>query len=265
MSKEESTPYSFQGDNAKLVDSIKSLLALDSKGALVPHGVCGLARQLLESSVERLAIEAQPAAWQIRSQTNRIGSVWTAWRECSDMERAMHSHEVGKFNRFGIMREIRPLFARSDAGEAERLNTVIEQQKSLIASLRAELRDSYSIDAAVQEEHLDIEAAAKKLAACMDYPWEHMPEQGRASMREHATAVIGAALPASAEPTTIAYRLLAAGDTIAATDENLGDDAATWSPVGPGIFNGMKYISGAMLPVRRAITIDEPTTKEIAQ
>jgi len=40
----------------------------------------------------------------------------------------------------------------------------------------------------------NIEAAAKKLAACMDYPWEHMPEQGRASMRGHATAVIGAAL-----------------------------------------------------------------------
>lgn len=78
--------------------------------------------------------------------------------------------------------------------DVDRLNTAIEQQKSLIASLRSDLRDSYSIDAAVQEEHLDLEAAAKKLAACMDYPWEHMPEQGRASMREHATAVIGAAL-----------------------------------------------------------------------
>jgi hypothetical protein len=87
-----------------------------------------------------------------------------------------------------------PLFTRSDAGEVDRLSTVIEQQKSLIASLRAELRESYGIDAAVQEEHLDLEAAAKKLAACMDYPWEHMPEQGRASMREHAKAVIDAAI-----------------------------------------------------------------------
>ena len=40
----------------------------------------------------------------------------------------------------------------------------------------------------------DLQAAAKKLAACMDYPWEHMPEQGRASMREHAKAVIDAAI-----------------------------------------------------------------------
>ena len=40
----------------------------------------------------------------------------------------------------------------------------------------------------------DIEAAAKMLADRMDYPWEHMPEQGRASMREHAKAVISAAM-----------------------------------------------------------------------
>ena len=60
MSKEERAPYSFKGDNAKLVDSIKSLLALDSKGALVPNGVCGLARQLLESAAERLGVERQP-------------------------------------------------------------------------------------------------------------------------------------------------------------------------------------------------------------
>lgn len=59
MSKEESKPYSFKGDNAKLVSSIKSLLALDSKGALVPNGVCGLARQLLESAAERLTAAEQ--------------------------------------------------------------------------------------------------------------------------------------------------------------------------------------------------------------
>ncbi|CUJ01617.1 Lar family restriction alleviation protein [Achromobacter aegrifaciens] len=40
---------------------------------------------------------------------------------------------------------------------------------------------------------LNIEAAAKALAECMDYPWAHMPEQGRATMREHAQTVIRAA------------------------------------------------------------------------
>lgn len=40
---------------------------------------------------------------------------------------------------------------------------------------------------------LNIEAAAKAMAECMDYPWAHMPEQGRATMREHAQTVIRAA------------------------------------------------------------------------
>ena len=40
-----------------------------------------------------------------------------------------------------------------------------------------------------------IDAAAKKLADCMEYPWEFMPEPGRKIMREHAQDVIGAAYP----------------------------------------------------------------------
>jgi hypothetical protein len=38
-----------------------------------------------------------------------------------------------------------------------------------------------------------IEVAAKKLAKCFDYPWEHMTEKGRENMRLHAQAVIEAA------------------------------------------------------------------------
>lgn len=41
---------------------------------------------------------------------------------------------------------------------------------------------------------LNVEAAAKTLAAFMDYPWEYMPEQGREEMRKHAKAVIEAGL-----------------------------------------------------------------------
>lgn len=40
-----------------------------------------------------------------------------------------------------------------------------------------------------------IEAAAKKLAERMEYPWEFMPEPGRKNMRKHAQDVIGAAYP----------------------------------------------------------------------
>ena len=39
---------------------------------------------------------------------------------------------------------------------------------------------------------IDIESAAKKLAECMDYPWQHMTDQGRQSMRDFAKLVIEA-------------------------------------------------------------------------
>ena len=47
-----------------------------------------------------------------------------------------------------------------------------------------------------------ITAAAKKLAECMDYPWDHMPEQGRAEMRKHAQAVLAAANGSPPPPPT---------------------------------------------------------------
>jgi len=40
---------------------------------------------------------------------------------------------------------------------------------------------------------VQIDKAARTLAAAMDYPWEHMPEKGRDEMRKHARAVIAAA------------------------------------------------------------------------
>lgn len=57
------------------------------------------------------------------------------------------------------------------------------------------------------------DAAAKKLAECMDYPWAHMPEQGRESMRQHARAILAAAAPAEARDAADAarYRWLRAG------------------------------------------------------
>lgn len=40
---------------------------------------------------------------------------------------------------------------------------------------------------------MNIEKAAMKLAQCMDYPWEFMPEQGKQNMRKHAQNIIEAA------------------------------------------------------------------------
>lgn len=59
----------------------------------------------------RPAAQSEPVGYQIRTKTDRPDSRWSAWPECCEMTRAMHSHEAGKFNRFGVMREIRPVFA----------------------------------------------------------------------------------------------------------------------------------------------------------
>lgn len=43
------------------------------------------------------------------------------------------------------------------------------------------------------EPAIDLDAGAQVLAECFDYPWEHMPEQGRESMRQHVKRVLEAA------------------------------------------------------------------------
>lgn len=42
-----------------------------------------------------------------------------------------------------------------------------------------------------------IEKAAMVIAKAMDYPWEHMPEQGREHMRQSALKAINAARSAA--------------------------------------------------------------------
>jgi hypothetical protein len=74
--------------------------------------------------------QGEPVAYQIRSKTNRAGSQWTPWRECCDTTRAMHSHEVGRFNQFGIMREIRPVYTHVDPAEIERLREELRVEKA---------------------------------------------------------------------------------------------------------------------------------------
>ena len=44
-----------------------------------------------------------------------------------------------------------------------------------------------------------IDRAAQTLAECMDYPWVHMPEQGRESMRKHARSIVASAVAAERE------------------------------------------------------------------
>lgn len=52
----------FQGDNTKLCSSIDALLELDARNALVPHGIGGHARTLLEAAANRIRHAPQPSA-----------------------------------------------------------------------------------------------------------------------------------------------------------------------------------------------------------
>lgn len=54
----------FRGDNKKLAESIEALLALDAKGALVPHGIGEHARTLLSTAVQRLATAEAGIKWE---------------------------------------------------------------------------------------------------------------------------------------------------------------------------------------------------------
>lgn len=228
--------------------------------------------EALKDEIERVEEGKQPVAW---FRSDALGCAM--WKPGATQ----------------AMKDGDPLFTRADAAEIEHLNTVVEQQKNMLASLRAELTESYSITSipdgyCVMPRRLTAENGAKAIllgefkvhvtqecreCAELDEPDEHCEIcDGEGEYCQHHTiswdqikfiyskAVEGLAV--SAEPTTTTYRLLAAGDTIAATDEYLNDDATTWAKVEPGIFSGMKYIVGVMVPVRRDITSAEPTNKE---
>ena len=51
-------PDNFNGDDRKLIECATALLELDAKGALVPHGVGGHARTIIESLVCRLSAQS---------------------------------------------------------------------------------------------------------------------------------------------------------------------------------------------------------------
>lgn len=96
----------------------------------------------------------------------------------------------GRYNRDvnGLNNEGDPIGGDPAGGYANDLHSA----RSEIDQLKAQ-RDEL--------QTFDIDSAARKLANCMDYPWEYMPEAGRNSMRSNAKAVIDAALskPAGSE------------------------------------------------------------------
>ncbi|WP_286919731.1 hypothetical protein [Pseudomonas sp. UBA6753] len=103
--------YEFKGDNKALVTSITALLALDAKGALTPHGIGGMARQLLEASSVRLAEQHhdEPAAWRYRH--SKPGMSWF-FTEKTGADGCLID---------GFDYEVQPLYTHADSGEVKRL------------------------------------------------------------------------------------------------------------------------------------------------
>ncbi|MDM9555578.1 hypothetical protein QU926_18310 [Pseudomonas asiatica] len=62
--------YDFKGNNEALASSIRALLALDAQGALAPHGIGEMARQLLEASSARLAEQNQGELERLREHVS---------------------------------------------------------------------------------------------------------------------------------------------------------------------------------------------------
>jgi hypothetical protein len=81
-----------------LVEQAKALLALDADGALVPHGVCGLARQIIEKFIERAEADGRAC--------DREG-MWLGLRPAARKrlsDAVSHLSRTGALNREDIMK-----------------------------------------------------------------------------------------------------------------------------------------------------------------
>lgn len=98
----------FNGDNARLIESINALLELDAAGSLVPHGIGGHARQLLSAAAARLTASTASDKQDARvvshyavqghypSQRNSTLRVWKTWVDgIKTIEEARKTKVVG--------------------------------------------------------------------------------------------------------------------------------------------------------------------------
>lgn len=83
------------------------------------------------------------------------------------------------------------------ANQKDQTNVAIEIAGERRIERDSLLAENESLRKAV---NVDIEAAAKMLSSCMDYPWEHMPENGRDLMRRHAKDIVDAAISSPENP-----------------------------------------------------------------
>lgn len=142
--------------------------------------------------------QGEPVTYQIRSKTDRPDSQWTPWRECCETTRAMHSHEVGRFNQHGIMREIRPVFTHADPAEVERLRSIERSyglREALLEQVKGERDRMIARTLELADQLANQDALLHKLKETLQREyWDEYA--GLDETRE----LIDSALAASAEP-----------------------------------------------------------------
>lgn len=121
------------------------------------HGMTGAPTRDLHNGVysEKYCLPKQQALWECWQETGGdVAKVEALKDEIERIEDGAKPVAEVRSSALGCIDWIKwpnvlpngtKLYTRSDAGEVDRLNTVVEQQKNLIASLRAELRESRSI------------------------------------------------------------------------------------------------------------------------
>lgn len=89
--------------------------------------------------------------------------------------------------------------AIESATAAPLLERIQELEESERSSERARVKlcsihqyQKEALIARIAELEKQLDAGARKLAELFDYPWEHMPEQGRQTMRNNVIAVLQA-------------------------------------------------------------------------
>lgn len=116
------------------------------------HNNCGgwcETRRELEHNLCEHCLEAHDEEMASPAQQHKVEPVaWIYSRPEGQVEPVVLLNRASEGDR-GSWDET-PLYTHADPGEVERLRTVIEQQKNLIASLRAELVESRSIDASAE-------------------------------------------------------------------------------------------------------------------
>lgn len=106
----------FKGDNKALISSINALLALDAKGALSPHGLGEMARDLLETCAARMPAEqhqGEPVAWLAKTLKGSLAGTLGLARYDQRLNPELYD---GPF----------PVFRHADPGEVERLRTALK-------------------------------------------------------------------------------------------------------------------------------------------